>query len=103
MKFIHKRHTARVVTGNIEGSLDLEIINPKATATVKDPHTNEEIAVVDEQLSEEPIEAKFDETSTEMNRLANNCMLENTKFKKVALHGAKVGDIVTVKVKYLVE
>jgi predicted metalloenzyme YecM len=58
---------------------------------------------VDEQISEEPIEVKHEEQSTESNRLVNSCMNENNKFKRVALHGAKLGDIVTVKVKYLVE
>jgi hypothetical protein len=102
MKFINKRHTARVVTGNNEGSLDLEIIRPNSGIELKDGKGNI-IPLVEDVLSEEPIEAQFEESSTESNRLVNNCMLENNKFKKVALHGAKLGDIVTVKVKYLVE
>lgn len=102
MKFIHKRHTAIVVDGNAEGTLDLQIVTPDDNLELKG-NDGKPMVIVNEEISREEIEVRNQDIPTEINRLSNDCMIENTKFKKVALYGAKLGDIVTVKVKYLAE
>lgn len=96
MKFITKRQTAKVVVSSDGEGLDLQIL-PEGTML-----NGEEVK--DTILNEEAIEPKSeDDPSVGISKLVNTCLTENTKFRKIALYGAREGTIVKVQVKYLVE
>jgi hypothetical protein len=95
MKFITKRHTARVIQ-NAEGTgLDLELIEDGQLIDGEEVKT--------EILKEDPIPVTDEDISLENNRLVSHCLNENFKTKKIAVFGQKVGDIVKVACTYLVE
>lgn len=103
MKFVHKKHTAIVVKGNGENQLDLEIV--PAGTELEDPNDPDgaKIVAIEEEMQSEPIELGDRDLSIESNKLVASCLEENNKFRRIALHGATLGQILTVKIKYLVE
>lgn len=100
MKLITKRHKAMVVVSANEESTDLMILTPGEPLHDSDEKVPEPEIILEEEVS---FKDSATELSVEVSRVVNQCQIDNTKNKKIALYGTKLGDVVSVSVKYLVE